>query len=100
MMDDIILVVLSFGASLGFGIVFQLKKKDLLYAGLGGALTRIAYILLMGVLSNRVAYAAISACFAAAYAEWTAYRMEKPSASPKNSRAVQTFISRGITLAV
>lgn len=42
-------------------------------------MTRIVYILLMGVLSNRVAYAAISACFAAAYAEWTAYRMEKPS---------------------
>lgn len=79
MMDHIVLVVLSFGASLGFGIVFQLKKKDLLYAGAGGALTRIVYIFLMTWMPYRIAYAAFSACFAAAYAEWLAYRRKKPS---------------------
>lgn len=79
MADNIFLVVLSFGASLGFGIVFQLKKKELIYAGIGGAVTRIVYIILMTLIPYRIAYAALSTCFAAVYAEFTAYRRKRPS---------------------
>lgn len=80
MTENIEIVALSFGASFGFGIVFQLKNKDLLYAGIGGALTRIVYIMLMALIPYRIAYAAFSACFAAAYAQIIAYRNKKPSA--------------------
>ncbi len=63
------LVVLSFLASLGFGIVFQMEKCDLFIAGLGGAITRIAYLFFMSFISNRIIYAAASAFVAAIYAE-------------------------------
>lgn len=78
-MENIKIVILSFGASLGFGIVFQLKNKDLLYAGIGGALTRIVYIILMSFVPYRIVFAALSACFAAAYAEIIGHRNRKPA---------------------
>ena len=39
MVNDLILVLVSFAASTAFGIVFRITGKDLLLAGLGGALT-------------------------------------------------------------
>ena len=50
-MGNFELVVLSFIASLGFGIVFQIKKEDLIYAGIGGAITRIVYLILMAIIA-------------------------------------------------
>ena len=37
MVENMELIVLSFLASIGFAIVFQVRGKDLLLAGLGGA---------------------------------------------------------------
>lgn len=69
MVANIELVVLSFFASLGFAIVFQIRGRDLVYAGLGGALTRIVFLILMAFIPYRLVYAGLAAMFAAFYAE-------------------------------
>ena len=79
MIDNVILVILSFFASLGFAIVFRIERKFLLYAGLGGGLTRIVYLILMQLTDNRAIYMMFAAMFAAAYAEFLAPKMKTPS---------------------
>lgn len=69
MLENMELVVLSVLASLGFAIVFQVEKKDLLLAGLGGGLTRIFYLIFIAIIPNRIVYVALSALVAAFYAE-------------------------------
>ena len=70
MAGNIELVVLSFLASLGFAIVFQVAKKDLLLAGLGGGLTRIFYLIFIAIIPSRIVYVAMAAMVAALYAEF------------------------------
>ena len=79
MLHNIYIVILSFLASLGFSIVFQMEKKHLIYAGLGGALTRIVYLILMAATENRAVYMTFAAISAALYAEWMADRKHTPS---------------------
>ena len=43
MVESIELIVLSFLASLGFAIVFQLRGKNLIIAAAGGAIVRTVY---------------------------------------------------------
>ena len=69
MAGNIELVILSFLASLGFAIVFQVAKKDLLLAGLGGGLTRIFYLIFIAIIPSRIVYVALAAMVAALYAE-------------------------------
>ena len=69
MAGNIELVVLSFLASLGFAIVFQVAQKDLLLAGLGGGLTRIFYLIFIAIIPSRIVYVALAAMVAALYAE-------------------------------
>ena len=76
---DIELVGLSFLASVGFGIVFQIRPLDLLFAGVGGALIRIVYLALMASSNYRVIYTAIAAFSAALYAEILAFHKKTPS---------------------
>jgi uncharacterized membrane protein YjjB (DUF3815 family) len=64
---------------LGFGIVFQIRKENLLYAALGGALTRIVYLCLMAVISERALYVGGAAFFASAYAEYLANKRKIPA---------------------
>ena len=73
------LVMLSYAASISFGIVFRVSLKDLWLAGLGGALTRIALIMLVPVMSSRLLYMTISASVAALYAEFLAVKRRQPS---------------------
>lgn len=63
------LVILSILASIGFAIVFQIDKKDLVYAGLGGGLTRIGYLIFMSFIPYRIIFVALTAFLAALYAE-------------------------------
>jgi uncharacterized membrane protein YjjB (DUF3815 family) len=79
MWENIELVILSFGASIGFGIVFQIRGVKLFYAGLGGALTRIVYLILMAFIPYRIIYAALAAFFAAVYAEVLAVKKKMPA---------------------
>ena len=69
MAGNIELVVLSFLGSLGVAIVFQVAKKDLLLAGLGGGLTRIFYLIFIAIIPSRIVYVALAAMVAALYAE-------------------------------
>jgi uncharacterized membrane protein YjjB (DUF3815 family) len=69
MMEAIELVILSFIASVGFAIVFRMMGKDLLLAGLGGALTRCVYLFLLAHVETRIVYAGLAALAAALYAE-------------------------------
>lgn len=73
------LIAFSFTASLGFAVVFQMRPKLLLYAGLGGALTRILFLLLQTGLSSRVAFTALAAFGAALYAELLATAHKTPA---------------------
>lgn len=69
MAGNIELVVLSILASLGFAIVFQIQKKDLLMAGIGGGVTRIFYLIFMAFIPSRIVYVALAAVVAALFAE-------------------------------
>ena len=79
MAGNIELVVLSFLASLGFAIVFQVAKKDLLLAGLGGGLTRIFYLIFIAIIPSRIVYVALAAMVAALYAEIVSGRKHVPA---------------------
>lgn len=79
MSDTALLVALSFMASVGFGVVFRIPPKDLWLAGLGGALSRFAVIMLPGVMPGRFAYMTLAASVAALYAEILATKRKQPS---------------------
>ncbi|MCD8105148.1 MAG: threonine/serine exporter family protein [Lachnospiraceae bacterium] len=79
MVNAIKLIICSFGASVGFGIVFRIQKKYLLYAGLGGALTRCVYLILLTFISESFIYSFLAAMAAALYAELMAVHVKTPS---------------------
>lgn len=79
MIENIELIVLSFLASFGFGIVFRIERRFLFWAGLGGALTRIVYLILMAITDERAFFMAFAAMFAALYAQIMATVMKTPS---------------------
>ncbi len=79
MVENIKLVLFSFIASCGFGIVFHIRKSFLLWAGLGGALTRLCYLILMGFIDKRFVYTLLAAMFASLYAEILALELKTPS---------------------
>lgn len=79
MAENIRLVLLSFLASTGFAVVFRTERKLLLLSGLGGALTRIVYLVLLAHVPNRIAYMLLAAMFASLYAEVMAIVLKKPS---------------------
>lgn len=79
MVENIKLILVSFTASLGFGIVFHIKKEYLFFAGLGGALTRCCYLFLMATIEQRFTYTLLAAMFAALYAEILALELKTPS---------------------
>lgn len=76
---EIELVILSFFASLGFGIVFEIRPVDLVFAGIGGAIVRIVYLALMSFLNYRIAFIALAAFSAALYAELLAFLKKTPT---------------------
>ena len=71
--------MLSFMASVGFGIVFRIPVKDLWLAGFGGALSRMAVIILPSFTESRLLYMTLSASVAALYAEILAIKRRQPS---------------------
>ena len=74
------LVMLSILASVGFGMVFGIRPKELVFAGLGGALVRIVYLALMTAFPEyRIVYASIAAFSAALYAEILANIRKQPA---------------------
>ena len=77
--DPVMLVALSYVASVGFGIVFMIPPKDLWLAGLGGAIARLALVSLTPITDNRLLFVTLSAMAAALYAEFLAVTRKQPS---------------------
>ena len=73
------LVGLSFMASAGFGVVFNIQWKDLLYAAIGGTIVRIVYIALQAAIPDyRFIYTIVAAFCAALYSETLAIFKKEP----------------------
>lgn len=79
MVESIKLIILSFLASIGFGLKFQMQKQYLAWAGLGGALTRMCYLILLELIDARLIYSLLAAMFASLYAEIMAMKFKMPS---------------------
>ncbi len=62
-------ILFSFTCSVGFGIVFGIRPKELGYAGLAGVVARITIILCQTVTDNRLLYTLAGALLGALYAE-------------------------------
>lgn len=77
--DPLLLVILSFCASVGFGTVFQIPLHDLWRAGIGSVLTRLVLIYLPGIIPYRLVYTGLAALTAALYAEFMATKRKDPS---------------------
>lgn len=73
------LIVCSFFASLGFGIVFQVRGRNLFWAGLGGAVTRCVFLAFMAMFEQRLVFVTLAAAVAALYAEVLANCKRMPS---------------------
>ena len=50
MAENIKLILLSFVASVGFGLKYHMQNRYLVWAGLGGSLTRMWYLLLIEMI--------------------------------------------------
>lgn len=79
MTENIELVIFSFLCSLGLGIVFRMNKKCLIWAGIGGALTRIVYILMTEATGQIFLQSLCAAIVAALFAEIMAMNKKVPS---------------------
>jgi uncharacterized membrane protein YjjB (DUF3815 family) len=74
------LIGLSFIASAGFGVVFNIQWKDLIYAAIGGTIVRIVYISLQAALPDyRFIFTIVAAFCAALYSEILALVKKEPS---------------------
>ena len=91
MLRNVIIVLLSFGASAGFGVVFGIETKRLPLAGLCGAISRIVLITCQSFIPNRVAYLFLSALAAGLLADLLE---GKAPASPHIIRIKPKFIER------
>ena len=79
MTENIELVIFSFLCSLGLGIVFRMNRKCLLFAGIGGAITRIVYILMIEATEHIFLQTLCAAIVAALFAEIMAMNKKVPS---------------------
>lgn len=79
MVESLKLIFFSFTASLGFGVVFHIEKKNLLLAGFSGALVRCVYLVFLEFIDERIVYSLLAAMFAALYAELMAMYRKVPS---------------------
>ncbi len=77
--DPILLILVSFGASFFFAVVFRVDPHDLVLAGLGGVISRVALILLTPHIEHRMLYMVPAALAAALYAEFLATKRRDPS---------------------
>ena len=79
MMEYLKLIAVSFGCSFGLGFVFRIPARDLVWAGIGGGLTRCVYLIMLAVSDNTFLQTLVAAIFAALFAEIMAMRQRTPS---------------------
>lgn len=75
----IIQLVAAFIGSIGFAILFNMKGKQILFAGIGGALTWLIYLIFHNILEDYFVSYLIAAVFVAIYAEVMARVNRAPS---------------------
>lgn len=81
MVRNLVILILSFGASFGFGVGFRIRGwKNLCLAGLGGLLTRAVYLSASALTDQRFLYIMIAAFAASIYGELMARRKHVPAA--------------------
>lgn len=74
MMDALLEIILSFTCSVGFGIVFKIKPKELPLAGLAGVIVRIVLIIAKLFTSRRLLYTFLGALSGTFFAEFLGLR--------------------------
>ena len=79
MMENIKLVFFSFTCSVGLGIVFRIDRKNLVNAGLGGALIRAVYLVMVQVTDIVFVQYLLAAMVAACYSEIMAIVKKMPA---------------------
>lgn len=80
MVTNLKILVLSYLASMGFGVTFRITgKENLLLAGLGGLFTRAIYLLAQFLIPNRFLYTMIGSFAAATYGELMARKKHVPA---------------------
>lgn len=75
----IIQLIAAFAGSIGFAILFNMKGKQILFAGIGGALTWLIYLIFHNILEDYFVSYLIAAVFVAIYAEVMARVNRAPS---------------------
>lgn len=81
MVKNLIILILSFGASFGFGVGFHICGwKNLFFAGLGGLFTRAVYLLASACISQRFLFTMIASFAASVYGELMARKRKVPAA--------------------
>lgn len=76
---DCLQTLYAFAGSLGFGIIFRLRGKKLIFAALGGGLTWLLYLLLRNFLPNDFSCCFLASCFGAGYSEILARILKAPT---------------------
>lgn len=77
---DILLEILAaFAGTIGYGALFNVRGKKLLFAGLGGMFGWIIYLLLNIVISNEIICCLIVAIITSAYSEVLARILKTPA---------------------
>ena len=79
MKELIITLVATFVATLGYSIVFNIQKKDIFFASLGGMLTELCFIAAGNYTDNAFLLNFLSALFAAVYSELFARIRKTPA---------------------
>lgn len=81
MVRNMVILLLSFGASFGFGVGFHIQGwKNLSLAGLGGLFTRAVYLLASALVPQRFLYTMIASFAASVYGELMARKRKVPAA--------------------
>ena len=79
MRDMIVQVLMAFGGSLGFGLIFHIRAKLLFPAAIGGLLAWCIYLICMRRIESAALASFLAAAFAAFYAELLARVLKAPS---------------------
>lgn len=79
MKDTIVQILMAFGGSLGFGLIFHIRAKLLFPAAIGGLMAWCVNLIFVSRLGNAALASFFAAAFAAFYAEILARLMKAPS---------------------
>lgn len=77
--EDIVQILVTFIASMGFALFFNVYRSHILIASLGGVMTWVIYKLFALVIGGAFVPCLIASIFAASYAELLAWHSKAPT---------------------